>query len=384
VARAGAVATVELPAAHDSVFSDKLRFRGRRRDPGRRLKVVGGGIDGYGEAMSAQVFENLFDLSRLPWFDLHGGRLVVSDKSVGPVIDMHTHIALAYLLPMRVDLRRATHHTEHYLPACCGIDFEVYQNKNFTPPVLRALKRDLTFGSLTRGGMRATHTVPNLVREMDELGIVRSVLLPIDLPYISNNAGHALDAARDESKLLSFGSVHPIVDSVGTRLDEQAHAGARGVKVHPAVQLIAPNHPRALALFRQCGERNLPVLLHCGPVGIELASGRRRTQVALYEQAIAEQPRTRFVLGHAGALQMEQALDLACRYSNVWLELSGQSLANVRTILERADPERIVYGSDWPFYHQAIGIAKVIMATEGREQLRAQVLHRNAATLLGL
>ena len=130
-------------------------------------------------------FENLLDLSRLPWFDVHDGRLVVSDRSVGPVIDMHSHIALAYLLPMRVDLYRATHHTEHYLPACCGIDFEVYQNKNFTPAALHALKRDLTLGSLSRGGMRATHTVPNLVREMDELGIVRSVLLPIELPYIS-------------------------------------------------------------------------------------------------------------------------------------------------------------------------------------------------------
>ena len=285
---------------------------------------------------------------------------------------------------MRVDLHRATEHTEHYLPACCPIDFAVYQNKNFTPDALHALKRDLTLGSLCRGGMRATHTVPNLVREMDELGIVHSVLLPIDLPYISRNAEHALSAARREPRLVSFGSVHPIVDRVGVRLDEQAHGGARGVKMHPAVQLMAPNHPRALALYRQCGERDLPVLLHCGPVGIELESGRRRSQVALYEQAIAEQPRTRFVLGHAGALQMENALDLACNYPNVWLEMSGQSLANVRTILDRADPDRVVYGSDWPFYHQALGIAKVLMATEGREDLRAKVLHRNAQALLGL
>jgi len=334
--------------------------------------------------MTSQVYENLLDLSRLPWFDVHNGRLVVSDRSVGPVIDMHSHIALAYLLPMRVDLYRATDHTEHYLPACCPIDFEVYQNKNFTPEVLHALKRDLTLGSLSRGGMRATHTVPNLVREMDELGIVRSVLLPIELPYISKNAAHALEAARRESKIIAFGSVHPIVDRVGTRIDEQAHAGARGVKVHPAVQLIAPDHPRAMTLYRLCAERNLPVLLHCGPVGIELQSGRRRTQVALYEKPIAEQPRTKFVLGHAGALQMEQALDLACRYPNVWLELSGQSLGNVRTILDRADPERVVYGSDWPFYHQALGIAKVLMATAGREHLRAKVLYRNAAALLGL
>lgn len=329
------------------------------------------------------VFANLRDLARLPWFDVHEERLVVADRGVGPVIDMHAHIALAYLLPMRVDLQRHTPHTAHYLPDCCAIDFEVYQNRNFTPEALQALKRDLTLGSLRRGGMRATHTVPNLVREMDELGIAQSVLLPIDLPYLSRNAAHALEAARREPRLISFGSVHPIVDRVGLRLDEQAHAGARGVKMHPAVQLMAPNHPRAMALYRLCGARDLPVLWHCGPVGIELASGRRRSQVTLYEEPIATHPRTRFVLGHAGALQMEQALDLACRYPNVWLELSGQSLGNVRTILERADPDRVVYGSDWPFYHQAIGIAKVLMATEGNERLRRKVLHDNAAALLG-
>ena len=328
-------------------------------------------------------FENLLDLARLPWFERAGERLVIGDRAVGPIIDMHSHIALAYLLPMRLDLHRASDHVEHYLPDCCPIDFEGYQNRNFTPAALGALKRDLTLGSLSRGGMRATHTVPNLVREMDELGIARSVLLPIDLPYISRNAAHALEAARRQPRLVSFGSVHPIVDRVGERLDDQAHAGAHGVKMHPAVQLMAPNHPRAMALYRQCGERNLPVLWHCGPVGIELESGRRRSQVALYEQPIASHPRTRFVLGHAGALQMEQALDLACRYPNVWLELSGQSLSNVRAILERADPDRVVYGSDWPFYHQAIGIAKVLLATEGRPELRRKVLHDNAAALLG-
>ena len=56
----------------------------------------------------------------------------------------------------------------------------------------------------------------------------------------------------------------------------------------------------------------------------------------------------------------------------------------MRTILDRADPERVVYGSDWPFYHQAIGIAKVLMATVGNPELRRKVLYGNAAALLNL
>jgi len=44
----------------------------------------------------------------------------------------------------------------------------------------------------------------------------------------------------------------------------------------------------------------------------------------------------------------------------------------------------VVYGSDWPFYPQAIGIAKVLIATEGDERRRRAVLHDNAARILGL
>ena len=108
------------------------------------------------------------------------------------------------------------------------------------------------------------------------------------------------------------------------------------------------------------------------------------SQLRHYERAVAECPGTTFFLGHSGAMQMEEALVLAKRYDNVVLELSGQSLPNVRRILDEAPRERIVYGSDWPFYHQAIGIAKVLMATEGQDALRRTVLHDNAARILGL
>jgi predicted TIM-barrel fold metal-dependent hydrolase len=56
----------------------------------------------------------------------------------------------------------------------------------------------------------------------------------------------------------------------------------------------------------------------------------------------------------------------------------------VRTILDQADPDRVVYGTDWPFYHQSIALAKVLIATEGDPALRRKVLHDNAARLFGL
>jgi uncharacterized protein len=330
------------------------------------------------------VFESLLDLARLPWFESNHGRLVVSDKTVGPIIDVHTHLALAYVRPMQLDLYRAHEETQHYLPSCCRIDLDVYVNKNFSEDHLTALNRDLTLGSLTRGGMRATHTVPNLTREMDELGVIKSIILPIDFPYLSQNHVHAAEAAKRDDHIMAFGSVHPYTPKMTEALDAQAHAGALGVKVHPNVQCVRPDDARARKLYREAGLRNMPILIHCGPVGIEPALGRYLTQVKWYERGIAENPKTTFILGHAGALQFDEALALQKKYENVWLETSSQSLSNLRAIVDRADPDRIAFGSDWPFYHQAIPLAKVLIATENNPEMRSKILYRNAARMLGL
>ena len=328
-------------------------------------------------------FTSVNDLSRLPWFEVRAGALVVADPSVPEAIDMHTHLALAFLRPMQVDLGRATPRTEAYLPTSAPIDFELYQNRNFSPEALARMERDLSLGSLGKGDMRATHTVPNLVRDMGALKIRQSVLLAIDLPFgLSNNAKAWLDAARGNDELVVYGSVHPFDSDVEGKLDAQVALGARGIKVHPAVQLVKPDAKRCLALFRACGARGLPVFFHCGPVDIETKLGRYFSQVRHYERAIAECPSTRFVLGHSGALQLDQGIALAKRYPNVWLELASQSLPGVRTLVEQAPEGRLGFGTDWPFYDQSIGLAKVLIATDGDLGARRRILHDNAAELL--
>jgi len=331
-------------------------------------------------------FRSLLDLARLPWFGVsEDRRLHLTDRGVGPIADLHTHLALAYVRPLAVDLERLHPETEHYLPSCCAIDLDVYANRNMDRALIRDLTRDLTLGSLGPRGMRRTHTVANLSREMDETGIRASVLLPIDLPVISRNAETALAAAdAHPDKLVSFGSVHPFSSHVERRLDAQLALGARGIKMHPTVQVCRPDARRARALYRMCGEREMVVFWHCGPAGIEPRLGQYLSQVRFYERPIRENPRTTFVLGHAGALQFEEALALQRAYPNVWLETSSQSLHHVERMVAEADTTRVVHGSDWPFYHPAISVAKVLLATVGRDDVRRRILWDNASRLLRL
>ena len=52
-------------------------------------------------------FEDHYALSRLPWFEIRDGRLVLKDRSLGPIVDVHTHLALSYVYRTTVDLEAA-------------------------------------------------------------------------------------------------------------------------------------------------------------------------------------------------------------------------------------------------------------------------------------
>jgi hypothetical protein len=219
---------------------------------------------------------------------------------------------------------------------------------------------------------------------MADVGVAGAVLLPIDLPLISNNAKVYLEEAAKSDMLISLGSVHPFSRNVGDKLSAQKAMGARGLKVHPAVQMVAPDHPRAMVLYGLCADLDLPIFWHGGPVGIEGKRARRLCQLKHYWRAIHDHPRTKFVLGHAGALQMEMGLELAKSYDNVWLETASQSLSGVMKLVDEAPEDRLMHGSDWPFYYQAVSLVKVFMATEGKPEARRRVLWDNAARFFGV
>jgi uncharacterized protein len=322
------------------------------------------------------------DLVELPWFTLRDGRVAL-EEPIGPIVDVHGHLALSYIRTRTVDLHSSTEETEHYMPMGDPLDLFVYANQNIGPEAMAAMKTDLSRKSMSNSGMRATHTAPNLTREMADLGIAKTVLLPVELPYLSKNAENYIDTAAEYDGLISFGSVHPADPRRERMIREQVDQGAFGFKLHPAVQLFRPDAKRPMELMEILQPLGLPVLFHCGPVGIELAISRRMAQVEHFSKMLEAFREVPVILGHSGALQMEEALELSRRHSNVWLDVSCQCLPNLREILKRADSQRILFGSDWPFYHQAIPLAKVLLATQNEPALRRRVLWENAAVLLG-
>ncbi|MBI5515829.1 MAG: amidohydrolase family protein [Deltaproteobacteria bacterium] len=321
-------------------------------------------------------------LAALPWFEVHDGEIVLSDPSVGPVIDMHTHYALPTWTGREADLSRETPDSNLLLGRCCAHHLDVRANQCFTPAELRALKRELLLGGLTGRGARGDHTAPNLARDMRSMNVVRSAVLAIDMAIPNRHPQETLRAARGRPEAVGYGSVHPRALRARERFEEQLHLGAAGIKLHPPNQLFRPDAGYAMRIYRWCGQARVPLIWHSGPAGIEPKIGQYFAQLRFYERPLRECPETTFILGHAGSLQHREAIALQRRYRNAWLEVSGLSLGQLREVLAEADPDRVVFGSDWPFYHPVLPLAKVLLLTAERPDLRRKVLHDNAARLL--
>lgn len=321
-------------------------------------------------------------LSALPWFDIDHGEVVLSDRSIGPIIDVHTHYTLPSLRHDEADMRTETADSDLLLGRCCAHHLDVYANQCFSPTELDEMRRELVVGALRRRGKRLNHGAPNLARDMRSMGVERTIVIGIDMGIISRHVRQTLEVAKGREDAIPFGSIHPRLPRRRQRFEEQLHAGALGIKIHPPNMFTRPDHPRLSAIYRWCGEENLPVFFHCGPAGIEPKLGAYCGQVRFYDEPIRAHPQTRFVLGHAGALQSTEALALYRRHPNVWMDVSCLSLAQLREVLSQGDPDRIMFGSDWPFYHPILPLAKVLIATEGQPALRRKVLYENAVRLL--
>lgn len=328
-------------------------------------------------------FKNCDDLVRLPYFEKNSsGRTVLALDDAPPIVDFHAHLGSYFLFSSPLDLNRRTGSVqhcfrEHELP----IDVEVYSGIN-----LKNTRRNGTFGDhahtiITKHGANASYTVPNILEEMDRMGVDKSVLLAIDILGIQNSM-HQLKAVADEPRLIPFCGVTALSPRWEAEMDACLEQGARGIKIHPYAQFLAPNHPRILKLLERWRGTGLPVLFHTANNGLEPAPLRRLSDMHLYEEPLRRFPDITFIFGHAGMTFFETAVKYAKDHGNTYLEIGGQPPLNIRKMIDTLGNDKILFGTDWPFYPLIMPLAKTLLATENDPESRRKILSENAHHLI--
>ena len=338
-------------------------------------------------------FQGYRGLAELPYFELAPDGALRLTVEMPPPFDFHTHLGIALLLAPAIDLARRTPRTQYYLDCDasepgCPLDLDVYQNANFSEAAHAALQREMRDQLLPWGGAAAsTHTLANLLAELDAMGGARAAVLgmAIGLPFndrLTETWMDAIERSPARDRFVPFASVHPRDPGWRSALRGFAARGARGLKLHPEMQRFAPDDPQAMEIYGECETLGLPVIFHAGRSGIEPESLRPYALIRHYVPAIAAHPRVQFVLGHAGARDVADAIAAAQQHPNVWLEIACQGATQLSEILTTVGPERLLFGSDWPFYPLAPTLAKVLLVTERDPSARTAILSGNAERVL--
>ena len=342
----------------------------------------------------SQIYSGYRGLAKLPWFELDkDGNLYCNDDDVPYSIDVHCHLGMSVLFRPHLDLVAATSRVKHLLDCDatdpgCPLDLDIYINGNFSDQALD----DLTMSTIAQGvwgsPFTKTQTIPNLLREMESMRVQQAMLLPIKLglPFgdqLEQDWFAAVNAGAAEQHLHVGLSVYPGDATAVTQMRQAAARGGRIIKLHPTVQRFYPDEPALMALYAEAQALGLVVFFHGGRAGIEPESSHQFAMPRHYEAALAEYPNLQFILGHAGARDSEAMIALARRYDNAWLGIHGQSVTMLETMIQSTDSDRLLFGTDWPFYHLGASLAKVLITTEvsSRRTLRQKILRDNALRL---
>ena len=164
--------------------------------------------------------------------------------------------------------------------------------------------------------------------------------------------------------------------------------GHRGIKFQPLVQRFYPNEPRLRPIFAKASQLGIPVLFHSGVVAFASHYAQYGTCIYIDELA-SEFPDLKIVIAHMGGNYHYQALILAEKHENVYLDTAFLPFfcrrmlppiapeALIAHAAHIAGAQKVLYGSEglWP---QAVLVADLT------EQEKSLILGGNALRLLGI
>lgn len=335
-----------------------------------------------------RTFDNWRQLTETGYFkQLDDGRLALDVPGLDGLIDFHTHLGWTVLIAPPVDVLREGPETQHNFGPDLAVNLDIYMGQNFYEVRPKWGQQDYIPCALSplKRGKHHTHTIPNIVWEMDALKIDKSVSLSLDIAS-STNTRRFGTAMRGNPRLVFFCIVHPKHRRREQLIDEYLELGARGMKLHPEMQMSAVDSESVQSLLKLWKEKSggMPVLAHSGFNGFEPKKAKEHAAIEHYwafAEALEGSPA---VLGHSAMNQYRTAIEIALKHPHVMLEVSGQPPAHLTEMLERLGPDRLLFGSDWPVYPQAIPMTKTLIATEGNPEARIKILRDNARRVLGL
>lgn len=210
-----------------------------------------------------------------------------------------------------------------------------------------------SFEGFVRGG---EHTIDTLVAAWDEAGVEAGLISNLDShdPAGANDRTVAA-CERHPGRVFGYVYLNP-TDVRGALAELNRRAGDdrfRGVKLHPSLDVYFPFLELYYPVYERIQELGLPMLWHCGtyPYSSPL-------QIAYVARLFPGVP---FVLAHFALADLSwESFPAASLADNVHVDTSGNPILPLMDEwLDRFGADRMLWGSDFPFYQVRYELEKV-------------------------
>ncbi|MFC1509696.1 amidohydrolase family protein [Candidatus Omnitrophota bacterium] len=182
-------------------------------------------------------------------------------------------------------------------------------------------------------------------------------------------------------RLIPLALVHPDYGDACLRELERCinDLDMRGLKLHPWRQGFSTSSQGMSDLAVLCGVLGVPVIYHDGTPCYSMPC-----QIGGLAMRF---PKTNFVLGHAGLLELwRSAMSFARRCDNLYITLCGPHFAGLQAIVDTVDDHRILWGTDYgPGFKDPVRYRKGLVDNlDMTDAVREKIMSGNAVDLFRL
>jgi predicted TIM-barrel fold metal-dependent hydrolase len=208
--------------------------------------------------------------------------------------------------------------------------------------------------------------VGKLIKLFDKYDVERAIVFPNPNEgdkYPEMNDYIAECVKKHPKRLVGFGRVDPRREDAIKELNRIKNSlDLTGLKLHPFVECFRPDHPFFNKFFKKTNELNLPILFH---------SGEGFSSPGLILKIAKNYPKLPIILGHL----RESAIGALNECENVYVETSG-TLPDFVELSADVDGDRILFGSDVPYYRYPTQIA-IVEAAEISQKAKRKIFFEN-------
>lgn len=238
-----------------------------------------------------------------------------------------------------------------------------------------------------------------MLLEFDMAGIDRAVVLPVDATTAHNATIYTneqiVELCRMSDRFIGFASVDPHQPDAAEQLTHAIRdLGLRGLKLDPALQEFYPDDRKVYPVYERAAELKIPILFHAG-MSFHPKSRLKYGHPLRFEDVAFDFPALNVVLAHLAWPWVVDAVAMAIKYPNVYVDTSATFFDNPRdflryamtqqvplTVFERSLRKQVVFGSNNPRI-ETKAAARAIRGLGFSEDCLELIFRKNAERLLG-